>query len=285
MDIDALWHYDNPALSEEKFRAALDTVEGGERLELQTQIARTYSLRKQFDKAHTILDEVVAQLNDSTVKANIRYLLERGRAYNSSGKVDIARQHFLEAWDAWEKGQEAELSGLAVDAAHMVAITHGGSAEGIAWNQKAIALAESSIDPKAKGLLAALFNNVAWDLFDLGRSEEALEYFRKAESAWEAKERPKNIHIAKWSVARCLRSLEQHQEALAILFDLEEKSWGTHNGFVYEELVENLLILNDQDKAQSYAQKAYDILKEDDWFVKNEAKRFSRLESISKKDS
>ena len=282
MDIDALWHYDNPTLSEEKFRAALDTVQGVERLELQTQIARTYSLRKQFDEAHTILDEVEKQLEESTPKATIRYLLERGRAYNSSGKVDIARQHFI---DAWEKGQEPELTGLAVDAAHMVAITHGGSAEGIAWNQKAIALAESSSDPKAKGLLAALFNNVAWDLFDLGRSEEALGYFRKAESAWEARARPKNIHIAKWSVARCLRSLEKHQEALTILFDLEEKSQGTHNGFVYEELAENLLILDDQDKAQNYAQKAYDILKEDTWFVKNESKRLDKLKSMVNKDS
>ena len=285
MDIDALWHYNDPELSEEKFRAALDTVEGSERLELQTQIARTYSLRKEFDKAHTILDEVEKQLEESTPKAKIRYLLERGRAYNSSGKVDIARQHFIDAWEIGQDPELIELIGLAVDAAHMVAITHGGKSEGIAWNQKAIVLAESSSDPKAKGLLAALFNNVAWDLFDLGRSEEALEYFRKAESAWEARALPKNIHIAKWSVARCLRSLEQHQEAVAILFVLEEKSQGTHNGFVYEELAENLLILNDQDKAQSYAQKAYEILKEDDWFVKNESERFNKLNSIANKDS
>ncbi len=43
IDIEALWDYADPGLSEERFRAALDTAWGDVRLELLTQIARTYA--------------------------------------------------------------------------------------------------------------------------------------------------------------------------------------------------------------------------------------------------
>ena len=74
MDIDSLWVFSDPALSEERFRDALDSAEGSVRLELQTQIARTYSLRRNFEEADRILNEIEPQLNDSTVKPKIRYL-------------------------------------------------------------------------------------------------------------------------------------------------------------------------------------------------------------------
>jgi len=283
MDIDSLWEFSDPALSEERFRDALDKAEGDVRLELQTQIARTYSLRKQFDKAHVLLDKVEPQLNKSIGKANIRYLLERGRAYNSSGEKDAAKRYFKEAW---EKAQQPELDVLAVDAAHMVAITYSGSMDGIAWNKKGLALAETSSDPKAKGLLPALLNNIAWDYSDMGQNKDALEYFKKAARAWEDKTHSnhRRTHIAKWSVAKCLRSLEQQEEALTILFYLEENMEGP-KGYVYEELAENLLVKNDVERATDYFQKAYEILKEDTWLVENESERLSRLASFAKPTS
>ena len=39
--IEALWEYQDPSLSEERFRLALKAAEGDYRLELLTQIART----------------------------------------------------------------------------------------------------------------------------------------------------------------------------------------------------------------------------------------------------
>jgi len=283
MDIDSLWEFSDPALSEERFRDALDKAEGDVRLELQTQIARTYSLRKQFDKAHTLLDEVEPQLNKSIAKANIRYLLERGRAYNSSGKRDTAKQYFI---NAWEKAQQPELDTLAVDAAHMVAITHSGTKDGIAWNKKGLALAETSSNPKAKGLLPALLNNIAWDYSDMGQNEDALEYFKKAARAWEDKTHSnhRRTHIAKWSVAKCLRTLDRHEEALTILFYLEEHM-DEPKGYVYEELAENFLVQNDLERATNYFQKAYEILKQDTWLVKNESERISRLASFAEQTS
>ena len=49
MEIESFWEYSDPAGSEARFRAALENSQGDERLEILTQVARTYSLRKRFD--------------------------------------------------------------------------------------------------------------------------------------------------------------------------------------------------------------------------------------------
>ena len=61
IDIDSFWEYSDPAASEGRFRAALSSAQGDERLELLTQIARTYGLRQRFDEAHEILRELEAE--------------------------------------------------------------------------------------------------------------------------------------------------------------------------------------------------------------------------------
>ena len=47
----ALWDFSKPELSEQRFRAALATASGDDSLILQTQIARTYGIRKDFQRA------------------------------------------------------------------------------------------------------------------------------------------------------------------------------------------------------------------------------------------
>src|SRR5690554_4109825 len=102
-DIDELWDFADPAESERTFRAALtaaDTAGDDDyRLQLFTQIARTHSLRRQFDQAHELLDSVEKELTDATQMARVRYLLERGRTFNSAGDKATARGHFIEAWE------------------------------------------------------------------------------------------------------------------------------------------------------------------------------------------
>src|SRR5687767_6754001 len=115
-DIDSLWDYDDPASSEARFRERLARSDGDPRLELVTQIARTYSIRKRFDEAHRMLDEVEAALDRSGPRVRARYLLERGRTFNSAGDKARARPLFL---DAWRVAGAARDEGLAVDAAHM----------------------------------------------------------------------------------------------------------------------------------------------------------------------
>ena len=147
-DFDALWNYDDPAGTEAKFRAVLAQAVPGssDELELLTQIARCQGLQRQFEAAHHTLDQVQAQLPAGASRAQIRYWLERGRVFNSSGRKPEASAQFLEAWQAASAAGE---DFYAVDAAHMLAISEP-PAEQLAWNQRAIAAAEASSQPRAR---------------------------------------------------------------------------------------------------------------------------------------
>ncbi|MBI2750529.1 MAG: tetratricopeptide repeat protein [Burkholderiales bacterium] len=238
IDIDSYWEYSDPAASEARFRAALDSATGDGRLEILTQIARSFSLRGRFDEAHKLLDEIEPQLRDAGHRPRVRTLLERGRTFNSAGDKGKAREQFLKAWN---DAGAARLEGLAADAAHMVAITYSGTLDAIEWNRRGLAAARASNDPKARGLVPAMLNNAAWDLHDMGRYAEALPLFEEALKEWNARGNPKQIRIAKWSVARCLRSLGRFQEALEALQVLEKEyaSEGEVDASVLEEIAAN----------------------------------------------
>jgi tetratricopeptide (TPR) repeat protein len=283
-DIDSLWEYTDPAASEALFRRALFSARGDEALELRTQIARTYGLRGRFAEAHDILDGVQGQLAGAGLRPRLRYLLERGRTLNSDGHVDQARSLFLEAW---ELASAAGYEGLAVDAAHMVAITLSGRPEAIAWNRRGLDLARTSRQPKALALIPAMLNNSAWDLHDMGRFAEALPMFEEALAEWSARGQDQQILAARWAVARCLRSLERSREALGILRDLEAEhaSRDSVDGFVFEEMAENLAALGRLDEARPYFGKAFDVLSHDDWMANNEGARLAHLKSQAAEDA
>lgn len=275
MDIDSYWEYADPAASEARFRTALAQATSDEHLELQTQIARTYSLRREFAEAHRLLDEVEPQLATAGAAPRVRYLLERGRTFNSAGDKARAKPLFVEAW---EIASAQGLDGLAVDAAHMVPIVVGG-AEGAEWTVRGVELARRSADSKARALLPALLNNHAWNLHDERRFEEALPVFREAEAAWLATGRQPQGRIARWSVARCLRSLGRHDEALAIQRALEQE-WaaaGAADGYVFEEIAELLDATGKLEEAKPYFRRAAEELSKDDWLTKNEPGRLARL--------
>jgi len=277
-EIDALWEYADPALSERRFRQALGSAEGDHRLELLTQIARTFSMRRRFDEAHALLDEVLSELPGNGPVPRVRYLLERGRTFNSSGMPDDARALFL---DAWNEGSAAGLDGLTVDAAHMVAITHSGTDEAIAWNARGLDIARRSSDAKARALMPAMLNNSAWDLHDLGRFTEALPIFEEALAEWSKRGAPRQTAFAKHAVGRCLRSLGRHAEALAIHRVLEDEARGLEDveGFVFEEIAENLAAEGATDDARVYFGKAAEALARDPWIAANEPARIESLKA------
>ena len=278
IDIDSFWEYTDPAASEERFRAALSSAQGDVRLELLTQIARALSLQQRFDEAHEVLDDVERQLPKAGPRPHVRYLLERGRTFNSSGEKEKARALFIEAW---RQARAAHLEGLAVDAAHMVAITYGGTPEAFDWNQRGLAIARVSQDPKARSLIPAMLNNSAWDLHDAGRFNEALPLFEEAQAEWIARSKPEQIQIARWAVARCLRSLGRHDEALTIqhILEAEHAAADSADGYVFEEIAENLGALGKMDEARPYFEKAFEELKKDKWFVENKAARLANLKT------
>jgi tetratricopeptide (TPR) repeat protein len=245
---------------------------------LLTQVARTFSLRQRFDEAHAVLNEVERQLVGAGARPHIRSLLERGRIFNSGGEQEKARAFFIAAW---EQAEAAQADGLAVDAAHMVAITYAGAPEAIVWNQRGMAIARASQDTKARALIPAMLNNIAWDLHEMGRFGEALPLFEDAQAEWIARGKPEQIRIAAWAVARCLRSLGRCGEALTIQYALEAEhmALGSADGYVFEEVAENLAVLDKMDEARPYFHKAYEELAKDNWFVTNEAGRLARLKT------
>src|SRR3954470_8546665 len=183
-DFDRLWDYNDPAATELKFRALLPDAaqpdDAGYHIELLTQIARTHSLRRQFDQSHALLDEAQKLLGEDESKwprARVRYLLERGRAFNSAGKPIDARPLFERAMNL---AAANKLDGYAVDAAHMIAIVEPDPQGQLDWNSRAIATAEASQDPSARRWLASLYNNLGCTLHDLKRFDEALPVFEKA---------------------------------------------------------------------------------------------------------
>lgn len=278
IDLDALWEYHDPAASERRFREALEQASGDDELDLLTQIARTHGLRGDFEQAHAQLDAVEAQLHGAGPRVQVRYQLERGRTFNSGGEAERGRQLFE---TAWKLARAEGIDGLAVDAAHMVAITHGGTDAAIKWNQRGLQIARKSEDSKARALIPAMLNNSAWDLHEMQRYVEALPLFEEALEAWTAREQPKQIQIAKWSVARCLRSLGRYEQALAIQSELEaeHQTSGTVDGFVFEEMGELLAALDRAGEARGYFQKAYDELSQNSWFAENEAERLASLKA------
>jgi tetratricopeptide (TPR) repeat protein len=225
-DFDTLWDYDHPERSEAVFRQLLLNEEANMdpsyHLQLLTQIVRTQALQRHFDEANATLDQVEPHLTAHLVQATIRYRLERGRVLNSSGHPEDARAWFQ---SAWELAQEHEEDFYAADALHMLAIV-APVGEQNHWNSMALQVAEASTDERALGWAGSLYNNMGWTYHDQGEYERALGLFQKAVQFREAQGKLREILIARWCVARVLRSLQRYQEALSIQQELY-KEWAS----------------------------------------------------------
>src|SRR3990172_3476581 len=148
-DFNDLWDYNDPAATEAKFRELLAGAAAQDQdytLQLKTQIARTFSLRGEFDEAHKLLDEVEADMPANSL-VEVRYLLERGRAFNSERQAEKAVLLFSRASALAEKlGADF----FTVDALHMLGVAAPKKAR-LDWNLKAIEVAQDSADERARG--------------------------------------------------------------------------------------------------------------------------------------
>lgn len=279
-DFDSLWDYSAPDKTEAKFRELLPQFPENEpaRFELLTQIARTQGLQRKFDEAHQTLDEVEKLLDKNPSRATVRYLLERGRVFNSSGQADTAKPFFEQTLEM-AKGLGEDF--YAVDAFHMLAII-ADPASALSLNLSAIEMAESSREERARNWLGSLYNNTGWSYHDAGEYESALAIFEKAESFFRSKGGVNKIRIAVWTVARCLRSLNRLEEALSkqLVLHAEFESAGETDGFVFEEIGECLLAYQRGEEAKPYFAKAYEVLSQDAWLADNEGERIKRLKKL-----
>ena len=282
-DFDSLWDYDHPGATEKKFRellsVALDSLDLSYLSQLLTQIARAEGLQRKFQDAHNTLDRVQKALDKTDAKTRVRYLLERGRVFNSSRKPEEARPLFLEALELAVKSNE---DFYAVDAAHMIAIVEPPEKQ-LQWNLKALGLAENSTDEKARKWRGSLYNNLGWTYFEQRQFEEALLMFEKAREFQEQQGDPNKIMIAKWCVAKTLRMMDHTEEALEMQRDLYEQyqAAGRRSGYVYEEIAECMMVMGQEQEAQGWFAVAYEELSKDPRLA-DEQDRLNRLKELGK---
>ncbi|HVZ45857.1 MAG TPA: tetratricopeptide repeat protein [Ramlibacter sp.] len=264
VDVDALWNFDNPAQSEERFSAALASAEGDDALILRTQIARSYGLRGDFARARGILADVQSRLAGAGAEARVRYLLELGRTYVSAthppaSQTADAREAARRAYlDAIDQARRAGLDALAIDGLHMLAFVDTGPADELRWGREALAIALASSQPAARKWQASLRNNIGYALHELGRYDEALQEFEEALALRERGGNAEATRIARWMVAWTLRSMKRFDEALAIQLRLE-REWQDAGGSdpdVFEELAHLYRAKGDEATAREYDAKA-----------------------------
>jgi tetratricopeptide (TPR) repeat protein len=280
--IDDLWDYDDPGTSEARFRAAIEVAEArGDPVtagDARTQLARALGLQGRFDDGHVILGVVEA---DPTAddRVRVRVHLERGRLLRSGGDPAASVRPFAEAWKlARTLGED----GLAVDAAHMLALVDAPPGVG-AWHRQALDLADTSPDPAARAWRGSLWNNIGWTRFAACDLDSALEAFETALGARREQGRPRETRVAEWCVGRCLRALGRPAAALATQGRLAVETAAAgdpEDGFVTEEIGECLLAMDRAEEARPYLARAAALLGSDARLAEHEPDRIARLRRL-----
>ena len=244
IDLTPLWDFSQPDVSEQRFRAALKTASADDALVLQTQIARSHGLRRDFAAARNTLKAIEPQMATAGTEARTRYALELGRTYASATHPadaqttesrELARKAYRNALDL---ARLAKLDRLAIDAIHMLAFVDTAPGDQLKWGLEALSVATRSTQAAAKQWEAPVRHNVGYALHQLGRYDEALAQFRQAVVLREQGGDAQALRVAHWMVAWTLRSLKRNDEALDIQLRLEREAdaAGQPDSYVFEEL-------------------------------------------------
>lgn len=261
LDLDALWNFRDPAASEQRFREALATARGDDALILQTQIARTHGLRRQFERSREVLAAIEPQLAGAGPEPRVRHALEWGRSWASATHppellTDDAKRQARTAWDrALAVAREARLDGLAIDAIHMVAFIDTTPADQERVAREALAISVASTQPAARRWEASIRQNLGRALHLQGRHDDALEQFRQARALREAAGNVDGERVARWLMAWTLRAMKRADEALQMQLALERDNAasGTPDRYVFEELEILYRERGDAERARRYA--------------------------------
>ena len=261
IDLQPLWDFSNPQLSEQRFRAELAKSTGDDALIFTTQIARTYGLRKDFNRAQAILTEIEPKIPSAGAEARARFDLEYGRTLASAthppetqtdATKALARARFESARST---ARAAKLDALAIDAIHMLAFVDTAPADQRKWAQAALAVVEASDQAAAKKWEASVRNNLGYALHQLGQYEEALVQFKQALAIRDRGTNAVATRTAHWMIAWTLRALKRNDEALAIQLRLEREGELAKqpDPYVFEELEILYRDKGDTDRAAHYA--------------------------------
>jgi tetratricopeptide (TPR) repeat protein len=262
IDLAPLWDFNKPELSEQRFREALTSATGDDALVLQTQIARSFGLRKDFARAQEILKSIEKPVASAGPEARGRYALELGRTYASAAHPPESQtpESKTKARAAYESAlavaKGAGLDGLAIDAIHMLAFVDTEPADQLKWGQEALAVVVASSQPDAKKWEASIQNNIGYALHQLGRFDEALITFKQALVLRERGTNAEAIRVAHWMIAWTLRAMGRMDEALDIQLRLERECDAAKapDPYVFEELETLYRARGDEARANHYAE-------------------------------
>ena len=263
IDLAPLWDFNQPELSEQRFRAALATASPDDALILQTQIARTYGLRGDIERARQILKSIEPQLATASPEVRVRYELEFGRTLASAKHKDElltpavkeqARARYLRALELAKAGQ---LDALAIDAVHMLAFVDTAPTDQLKWGEQALAIALASSQAAARKWEVSLRNNIGYALHQLKRYDEALAQFKQAVVLRERADDAEATRAAHWMVGWTLRALNRVDEALEIQLRLEREceAAGVPDPYVFDELEALYRAKGDEPTARRYAER------------------------------
>ena len=283
---DELFHGD-PAVIEQRFLAlrprALDHLDASLVPQIDSLIALTQAMQGRTDEAFATLDRAEQLPGAQLPMARARLLPERGRVYHQARRMSEALPWMIAAY------RLSHASGLdfhAINAAHMAAIVADNVAEKIFWNQRALELAESTGDEKARAWRCVLRNNIGQAFVAAGQFHDALAAFEMCHQ--QAAERGDALigRGARWGIARAFRSLGRVGEALSIQQlllreynaierdgSLPAELLGMARGLVFEELAE--LVPSD---SADFAANALRDLSVNDWFRDLEPVRWARIQ-------
>jgi tetratricopeptide (TPR) repeat protein len=210
----------------------------------------------------------------------IQQLIEKGRQYIIDRTPSQARIVFVEAWNlARESGEDHYL----VDVAQQMAIIEPQKTQQ-EWIRKAIDVAESSSQEKARQQLGNLYTSLAWKLFDLRQFEKALSTFETSLTYLREQNAVRDIFVVRWSMGKVLRAMNRFEEALKIQQTLlsEIGIGGAPDGRVFEELAECLQALHKEKEAEPYFALAYLELSSNEWIADNQPVKLKRLKDLGK---
>ena len=274
-----LWDFDDLDGSEATFGEQLagETSDPG-RAEVLTQLARIQGLRDDFEAGDALLDEA-SRFASGTRSVEARVDLERGRLRRSSGDPDAARPLFESAYAV---GLDTEQYFLAADAAHMAALVAGDRDRFVEWTQRGIEVAERN-DPAAYWL-GPLLNNLGWEHYGAGDSEQALDAFERALRARERDgSNAQAIEIARYAVGKTLHALGRTGEAIPLLE--RAVAWAeaesAADGWFHEELAAEYAAVGRDADARAQAALAIPLLERDDPSFAEDAERSGRLAALA----
>lgn len=261
LDVLSIWDFDQPEASEIRFRELAKSASGDALAILETQIARSYGLRRRFDEARAILARLEPRLANLGPEAQVRYQLEYGRTlisatHKKAEKTDQAKDAARKAYlQAYEIARLHALDYLAIDALHMLPFVDTDAQTSLKWMRLALDTVMASKQPEARKWESMLRNNTGYALHELGRYEEALALFQSNIAVAERTGKASKVRIAHWMVAWTLRSLGRVDEALAIQLRLEQENArdATPDQYVFEELAHLYKAKGDRAKSMHYA--------------------------------